>query len=350
MKSHTCIGKYLSQTCVLDGRSTVLAVALTLIVLLFCSLPANAAVDKDVQSGSTHNLTAETAQGGEFLYQWTASDGSPATSTDRIFRWTAPIVESPREVMITLMVSPPIEGCKEIKELKLQVLPYAAALSVTETPSVATAGVGDTVTYTFDVMNAGNVTLSSLALSSSLIGTITPTKTTLAPGESTTATASYRINNSDLPGPLGDTFTAHANDIQGKTVSSTATATVSLTRPAPRISIKKDCIFTAPVKVGDSVVYTYNVTNNGGQPLSEVSITDAFNWGPNCQPVYVRGDDGNGVLDPGESWWYECRYVVADPNDYPTLRIMSDGSSSTRTAEIIQKLTDMKTRLVITDE
>ena len=99
--------------------------------------------------------------------------------------------------------------------------------------------------------------------------------------------------------------------------------------------------------MGDFVVYTYNVTNNGGQPLSKVSITDAFNWGPICQPVYIRGDDGNGVLDPGESWWYECSYVVADPLDYPTLHIMSDGSSSTRTAEIIQRLTDMKARLVI---
>jgi uncharacterized repeat protein (TIGR01451 family) len=307
----------------------------------------NAAVDKDVQSGSTHNLTAEASQGGEFLLQWTASDGSPATSTDRTFRWTAPIVESPREVTIILMLSPPIEGCKEIKELKLRVYPYAVALSVTETPSVATAGVGDNVTYTFDVLNTGNVTLNSLTLSSSLTGTITPIKTSLAPGESTAATASYEVNSSDLPGPLGDTFTAHANDIQGKTVSSTATASVSLTQAVPKIIIKKDCIFTAPVKVGDFVVYTYNVTNNGGQPLSEVSITDAFNWGPNCQPVYIRGDDGNGVLDLGESWWYECRYVVADPLDYPTLRIMSEGGSSTRTAEIIQRLTDMKARLVI---
>ncbi len=126
-----------------------------------------------MRSGSTHNLTAETAQGGEFLYQWTASDGSPATSTGKVLRWKAPVVESPREVVITLIVSPPIEGCKEIKELKLQILPYVAALGVTETSSVATASVDDMVTYTFDVLNTGNVTLSSLALSSSLIETIT---------------------------------------------------------------------------------------------------------------------------------------------------------------------------------
>jgi uncharacterized repeat protein (TIGR01451 family) len=242
MESCTNISKYPVGLCKLNRRRIILAVALASIIISYCLFPAKAVNDADVRSGSMHNLTAETAQEGKFFYQWTASDGSPVTSADRIFRWTAPIVKSPREVVITLMVSPPIEGCKEIKELKLQVLPYAAA---------------------------------------------------------------------------------------------------------PGIRIKKDCIFTAPVKVGDSVVYTYNVTNNGGQPLSEMSISDAFNWGTNCQPVYIRGDDGNGLLDPGESWWYECRYVVADPLDYPTLRIMSEGSSSTRTAEIIQRLTDMKARLVI---
>ena len=154
-------------------------------------------------------------------------------------------------------------------------------------------------------------------------------------------------NNSDLPGPLGDVFTAQATDIQGKTVSAAATTTVNLTRAGPKISVKKDCIFTPPVRVGDSVVYTYNVTNRGGQPLNEVNLHDEHNWGPNCQPVYKRGDDGDGVLDPGESWRYECSYVVADPNDYPTLHIMSDGSSSVRIAEIIRKLTEMKTRLEI---
>ncbi len=99
--------------------------------------------------------------------------------------------------------------------------------------------------------------------------------------------------------------------------------------------------------MGDSVVYTYNVTNRGDQPLREVNLNDTYNWGPNCQPVYVKGDDGNGILDPGESWWYECSYVVADPSDYPILRIMSAGSSSTRIAEIIENLTEMKTRLEI---
>jgi len=125
--------------------------------------------------------------------------GQPCDIHRQVFRWTAPIVESPGEVAITLIVSPPVEGCNEVKELKLWVLPYVAALSVAETPSVATAGVGDTITYTFNVLNAGNVTLSSLALSSSLIGTIIPIKTSLAPGESTTATTSYMVHRHESP-------------------------------------------------------------------------------------------------------------------------------------------------------
>ena len=347
MESSTDKSKFLIGLRKLNRRSIILASALALIILSYGLFSAKAASDEDIRSGSMHNLTAETTQGGEFLYQWTASDGNPTTSTDRIFHWTAPIVESPREVLITLMVSPPIEGCKEIKELNLLVLPYVAALTITETSSASTASVGNTIIYSFNVLNTGNVTLSSLTLDNPKIGKIIPAKTTLVPEESTTATASYKVNSSDLPGPLSNTFAAQATDIQGKAVSAIAKTTVDLTQAAPKINIEKNCIFTSPVRVSDNVVYTYNVTNSGGQPLREVSLNDAYNWGPNCQPAYVKGDDGNRVLDPGESWWYECRYVVADPNDYPTLRIMSDGSSSARMADIIQKLMEMKTRLEI---
>ncbi len=347
MESSTDKSKFLIGLRKLNRRSIILAAALVLIILSYGLFSARAASDEDMRSGSMHNLTAETTQGGKFLYQWTASDGSPTTSTDRIFHWTAPIVESPREVLISLMVSPPIEGCKEIIELNLLVLPYVAALTIAETSSVATASVGNIITYTFNVLNTGNVTLSSLTLNNPKIGKITPAKTTLIPEESTTATASYKVNSSDLPGPLSNTFTAQATDIQGKAVSAIATVTVDLTQAAPKINIKKDCIFTSPVRVGDHVVYTYNVTNSGGQPLREVNLNDAYNWGPNCQPAYMKGDDGNEVLDPGESWWYECKYVVADPNDYPIFRIMSDGSSSARMADIIQTLMEMKTRLEI---
>jgi uncharacterized repeat protein (TIGR01451 family) len=78
----------------------------------------------------------------------------------------------------------------------------------------------------------------------------------------------------------------------------------------------------------------------------DLNLTDLQNWGPDCLPVYKRGDDGNGVLDPRESWWYEYYYRVADPSDYPILRILQSKSSK-QLSETIQRLMEKKVRLEI---
>ena len=53
------------------------------------------------------------------------------------------------------------------------------------------------------------------------------------------------------------------------------------------------------------------------------------------------------MLDPGESWWYECDYRVMDPSDYPILRIMQSNKGSTQLSETIQRLMEKKVRLEI---
>lgn len=328
-----------------DTNWQTLAVVLVLTAILSVNI-ALAADERIVRSGVVYNFSAQATQGDDLIYLWTATGGSPTTSSNRTFRWTAPIADSPGEVTITLM-SMSKGGCKAIKELKIQVLPYIAALSVSKTPSVAAASVGDTIIYTFTVKNTGNVTVDGLTLSDTIIGTIALTKTSLAPGERTTANASYIVTNRNLPGPLSGTLTARATDQMGKSVSNTAEASVILSPAEPRISIKKDCIFTAPVMIGKSVTYTYNVTNRGGPPLMDINLTDLQNWGPNCLPIYQKGDDGNGILDPEESWWYECRYAIPDPSDYPQLHVMASTSRASQMTKTIQSLMEMKSKLEI---
>ena len=79
----------------------------------------------------------------------------------------------------------------------------------------------------------------------------------------------------------------------------------------------------------------------------DLNLTDLQNWGPDCLPIYKSGDDGNRVLDPGESWWYEYYYRVLDPSDYPMLRIMQSKMSSAQLSETIQRLMEKKVRLEI---
>jgi hypothetical protein len=123
--------------------------------------------------------------------------------------------------------------------------------------------------------------------------------------------------------------------------------TVNVRQRNSSIRIDKSCDYEGPVHIGDAVTYGYNITNTGELELTDVKVTDIQNWGPECLPMYAKGDDGDGVLDPGEMWRYECRYVVADPLDYPVLRIMSAESSFAKTKDLIRRLMDMKDRLEI---
>jgi hypothetical protein len=59
------------------------------------------------------------------------------------------------------------------------------------------------------------------------------------------------------------------------------------------------------------VTFTYDVTNPGNVPLSNVTVTDTFsdNMGDSgsFNPTFTGGDtNGNGLLDPGEVWTYQA--------------------------------------------
>lgn len=68
------------------------------------------------------------------------------------------------------------------------------------------------------------------------------------------------------------------------------------------IGITKTPDPAGPVDAGTIVTYTYDVTNSGETPLSNIVVSD-----DTCSPVdYVSGDDGNGLLENGETWTYSC--------------------------------------------
>jgi len=198
--------------------------------------------EREVMSGTICNFIAQNISQEDASAEWSASDGSPMSYTGRSMRWTAPVVDSPKNVIISLNLTNTYGCCRYYNKLfNIHVVPKSVA----------------------------------------------------------------------------------------------------------KIVLKKDCLFTAPVKIGDQVLYTYNVTNQGTLPLLDLNLTDLQSWGPDSQPIYKSGDDGNNLLDPGESWWYECEYKIMDPSDYPLLRIMQSDKGSTQLSETIQRLMEKKVRLEI---
>jgi len=58
--------------------------------------------------------------------------------------------------------------------------------------------VGDVVTYTYTVTNKGNVTLNPVTVTDDKLGPITLSSTNLAPGATTTGTATLTITEPDI--------------------------------------------------------------------------------------------------------------------------------------------------------
>jgi uncharacterized repeat protein (TIGR01451 family)/LPXTG-motif cell wall-anchored protein len=106
-------------------------------------------------------------------------------------------------------------------------------------PNVTSASVGDTITYTYTITNTGTVPLSTLGLTDDRLGALTPAATTLAPGASTTATATHVVTAADGAGPILNVATVTAatgpDPVTGQPdqVTATATATVAVVTVLP---------------------------------------------------------------------------------------------------------------------
>jgi len=64
------------------------------------------------------------------------------------------------------------------------------------------------------------------------------------------------------------------------------------------------------IAVGDTVTWTYNVTNPGSENLTNVVVTDdngtPGNLADDWSPTYIGGDDGDNILETTEAWLYEA--------------------------------------------
>ncbi len=98
---------------------------------------------------------------------------------------------------------------------------------------------GDSIDYSFLVTNTGNVTLDPVSVDDPTAGPVTCPVTVLAPGASTTCTASYTLTQGDVDaGVVDNTATATGTDPNDTDV--TDTDTVSTPIPAsPGISVVK---------------------------------------------------------------------------------------------------------------
>ena len=183
----------------------------------------------------------------------------------------------------------------------LRTLIVVPALEILKQPSASVIYAGEQVTYTYTLINTGDVALGSVAIMDDQKSPpqVCDSPAGLGPGEVLTCTWT-----TVLQVDATNTATGIGLDPWGGVVTDTATATVDVIHPG--IEVVKTA-GSAVIYAGEEVMYTYEVTNPGDDPLSSVSVTD-----DRCRPVrFERGDiDGDGLLDTDEVWRYACSAVL----------------------------------------
>ena len=148
---------------------------------------------------------------------------------------------------------------------------------------------GDVVGYTFLISNTGAVTLRDLAVVDPLLLAVTCPTTTLAPGASTTCTAAYTLTQTDVDaGAVNNVATAQATSPAGGTVESASDSATTRTDAVGSLTLDKQA--AAPVDLdgdgriepGDTIAYTFTVTNTGSLAVDNLRIADATTGPVTC--------------------------------------------------------------------
>ncbi|QCR18322.1 DUF7507 domain-containing protein [Agrococcus sp. SGAir0287] len=178
----------------------------------------------------------------------------------------------------------------------------------------ATGRAGDTVTYTFQATNQGNVTLTNVAISDPMpgLGALTyrwPTGTpnVLQPGQTVTATATMQLTQAQVnAGSVSNTATITGTPPSGPAVTRTADATLTVTA-APSLTVRKVGTVTGSGAAGDQITYAIDVTNSGNVTLTGVTVSD-----PGVETLTPPAGF-SGTLQPGQTVRWTGSHVITQP-------------------------------------
>src|SRR5690554_2502239 len=158
------------------------------------------------------------------------------------------------------------------------------------------------ITYSFEVTNTGNTSLTNILIDDAIIGVtgLAVTPSTLQPGQTGNATVTYTVTQADIDaGGVWNIATVTGEDPNGDDVTATSTnpnpldptdpnydptcpdCTFTELEQEPSISITKsgsvvDANNDGVIGLGDNINYTFEVTNTGNTSLTNILIDDAI--------------------------------------------------------------------------
>jgi uncharacterized repeat protein (TIGR01451 family) len=208
-----------------------------------------------------------------------------------------------------------LEGfVEDTDSASVSVLKPGIALSKSANPAMA--HVGDIITYTFEVTNGGNTPLSDVQVTDNLIENIVLTGGDvdedgwLDVAETWVFSANYTVA-AVAPDLVENTAGVSGRDALLETVIASDSVIISILKPA--IYLEKSAN-TEIARVGDNIIYTFEVNNAGNTPLTNILVTDHRI----DNVAYASGDsNGDGLLDVGESWIFSANYTVTSDDTSP---------------------------------
>ena len=168
-------------------------------------------------------------------------------------------------------------------------------LSLTKSASPARfTGAGQTITYSYVVTNTGQDPLTSVTINDALTGLsamscnpIVSVSTPLAAGATTTCTATYQTTSTDVTnGSIQNTATATGTDASGNSdTSSPSSVTVALSA----LSLMKSTTSTGYDTTGQTIPYSFLVTNTGETMIWSIHIVDSYLFAITCPEPHLPG-------------------------------------------------------------
>ena len=174
---------------------------------------------------------------------------------------------------------------------------------------------GETITYSFLVTNTGNIALEDVTVNDPLLTdagiSVTPGPRTLEPGGTATFTATYQPTQADIDsGSVENTATGTATppDPSDPPIESPPDTVVVPPNLESGLSIVKtgtldDLNGNELIDAGESIIYSFVVTNTGVVTLTDVTVDD-----PLLVAAGVDIDQDPQTLAPGESFTFTATY------------------------------------------
>jgi uncharacterized repeat protein (TIGR01451 family) len=169
-------------------------------------------------------------------------------------------------------------GVSDIGALNTAITATNPAVTVEKLASVSSfTTVGQVIDYTFTVKNTGDVTLTNLNVTDSLVPAFSCVIPALAPGtQDASCQTSYTVKQSDIDAAsIANTASVSATPKRGTPPSDTDTVTVAGPTRIAGLTVEKQAVESSFTAVGDVVTYTFAVTNSGNvSVIGPITIND----------------------------------------------------------------------------